>query len=555
MTTTMTHKASHKNHQYPILHSVATFPYITLTKDNTMTPNPKKMKLTEEEQDAEIPIIDNYINGVFVQPHSNEYIPVVNPATGATIAQVAVSNQQDVETAVAAAQAAFPAWKALTIKARAAIMMQFHSLVRQHAQELAALIVQENGKNITEALADVAKGNETVEYACSLPQLAAGRVLPVSSGNVVCHDRRTPLGVVVSIVPFNFPFMVPCWTLPIALVMGNTFILKPSEKVPMTMHRVAQLLQQAGVPPGVVTLLQTNQPAVIQSLIQHPAVQAVTFVGSSPIAASVATECRALHKRCTALGGAKNHLVALTDTCHIESTASDIVVSFAGCAGQRCMAASVLLLIGDKSQALLDSIVKKAAAIQPGTGPGQMGPVIDERSYQKICKYIQEATEQCGATLLLDGRTWNQEGGGHWIGPTIVLHQSSEDAMMKEEVFGPCLSVYKCASWEEAMRIENANPFGNAACVYTTNGGHAEWFLERFRASMLGCNIGIPVPREPFSFGGLYGTLSKYGDMDITGDGGMEFFSNRIKVTTRWPAVEDVPTTTTHDMAHFAGRM
>ncbi|GAX11872.1 hypothetical protein FisN_20Lh071 [Fistulifera solaris] len=524
-----------------------------------MTPNPKKMKVTEEHEEI-VPItIDNYINGVFVKPHSNEYIPVLNPTNGATIAHVAVSNNTDVETAVASAQAAFSAWSALTIKARAAILMQFHSLVRQHAQELAQLIVQENGKNITEALADVAKGNETVEYACSLPQLAAGRVLPVSSGHVVCHDRRKPLGVVVSIVPFNFPFMVPCWTLPIALVMGNTFILKPSEKVPMTMHRVTELLQQAGVPPGVVTMLQTNKPEVIQSLIQHPMVQAVTFVGSSPIAKTVASKCRALHKRCTALGGAKNHLVALTDTCHLESTATDIVVSFAGCAGQRCMAASVLLLIGEnKSQDLLDLIVKKAAAIQPGTDPGQMGPVIDQRSYQKIQKYIQEATEQCGATLLLDGRTWNQPGGGQWIGPTIVLHQSCNDAMMKEEVFGPCLSVYKCASWEEAIRIENANPFGNAACVYTANGGHAEWFLERFRASMLGCNIGIPVPREPFSFGGLYGTLSKYGDMDITGDGGMEFFSNRIKVTTRWPAVEDVPTTTTtttHDMAHFSGRM
>jgi methylmalonic acid semialdehyde dehydrogenase len=453
-----------------------------------MTPDPKKMKLTEEHETtaSEIPIIDNYIHGVFVKPHSNEYIPVLNPANGATIAQVAVSNEHDVATAVASAQAAFPAWSALTIKARAAILMQFHSLVRQHAQELAELIVQENGKNITEALADVAKGNETVEYACSLPQLAAGRVLPVSSGNVVCHDRRTPLGVVVSIVPFNFPFMVPCWTLPIALVLGNTFILKPSEKVPMTMHRVAELLQQAGVPPGVVTLLQTNKPKVIQTLIQHPAVQAVTFVGSSPIAKTVATECRKQYKRCTALGGAKNHLVALTDTCHLESTAADVVVSFAGCAGQRCMAASVLLLIGDKSQELLDRIVQKAAAIQPGTGPGQMGPVIDERSYVKIQKYIQGATEQCGATLLLDGRTWNQEGGGHWIGPTIVLHSSCDDAMMKEEVFGPCLSVYKCASWDEAIEIENANPFGNAACVYTAHGGHAEWFLERFRASMLG---------------------------------------------------------------------
>ena len=560
-----------------------------------MTPNPKKMKVTENDDAvADIPIvIDNYIDGVFVAPDSNEYMNVINPCHGSTIARVAVSNEQDVQRAVASAQAAFPAWSSRTMKARAAILLQFHALVREHAHELAELIVQENGKNITEALADVAKGNETVEYACSLPQLAQGRVLPVSSGGVVCQDRRTPLGVVVSIVPFNFPFMVPCWTLPIALVMGNTFILKPSEKVPLTMHRVASLLQQAGVPPGVVTLLHTNQPHVLQTLLQHPTVRAVTFVGSSPVAEHVATTCRALHKRCTALGGAKNHLVALTDSCHISSTASDVVVSFAGCAGQRCMAASVLLLVGSnndqKDQALLDAIVAQAAAIQPGTGPGQMGPVIDQRSYDKIVQCIHDAVHSCGAKVLLDGRTWkeqNTHGGGHWIGPTILLHQSPNDATMREEVFGPCLSVYKCASWDEAIRIENANPFGNAACVYTANGGHAEWFLERFRASMLGyvagvcalcctcvssfltrfcknrCNIGIPVPREPFSFGGLYGTLSKYGDMDITGDGGMEFFSNRIKITTRWPAVEEEQITTTaaassgpSDMAHFSGRM
>lgn len=452
-----------------------------------MTPSAKKPKLTEEEEEEEVnvPVIDNFINGVFVAPTSNEYISVVNPCDGSTIAKVAVSDDEDVKLAVESAKMAFPAWSGLTMKARAAIMLQFHALIRENAQELAELIVKENGKNITEALADVAKGNETIEYACSLPQVAQGRVLGVSSGGVTCQDRRTPLGVVVSIVPFNFPLMVPCWTMPIALVLGNTFILKPSEKVPMTMHRVASLLHQAGFPPGVVSLVNTNKPQTVQSLIRNPAVQAVTFVGSSPVAEIVARECRALHKRCTALGGAKNHLVALTDSCHMESTASDIVVSFAGCAGQRCMAASVLLLVGDNDQALLDAIVTKASAIQPGTGPGQMGPVIDKRSYDKIVGYIEGAVDKCGATVLLDGRKWKHEAG-NWIGPTILVHTSPNDATMREEVFGPCLSVYKCSSWEEAILIENSNPFGNAACVYTTNGGHAEWFLERFRASMLG---------------------------------------------------------------------
>ena len=278
--------------------------------------------------------------------------------------------------------------------------------------------------------------------------------------------------------------------MPIALVMGNTFLLKPSEKVPMTFYRVAALMKEAGFPDGVFNMVQGTKETV-QALIHHPDVQAVTFVGSSPVAKLVATECRALHKRCTALGGAKNHLVALPD-CHIPTAASDICVSFAGCAGQRCMAASVLLIVGEgESQSLLlKELVQKAAAIQPGTGPGKMGPVIDGASYRKIMSYIEDSVNNCSAKVLLDGRKSFEEkmynGGGHWIGPTILLHQSPADKTIREEVFGPVLSVYVCKSWEEAIEIENANPFGNAASIYTTNGANAEWFLERFRAGMLG---------------------------------------------------------------------
>lgn len=403
----------------------------------------------------------------------------------------------------------------------------------------------------------VAKGNETVEYACSLPQLAQGTTLKVS-GAVECTDRRDPLGVIASIVPFNFPFMVPMWTVPIALVMGNTVVLKPSEKVPLTMHRVAALFETAGFPPGVFNMVQGTRESV-EALIDNPSVKAVTFVGSSPVAKIVSTRCRALHKRCTALGGAKNHLVALPD-CEAEGASSDICVSFAGCAGQRCMAASVLMTIG-KQEELVTKLVEKAKKLEAGSAPGKLGPVIDTASYKKVISYI-EVAEQSGATILLDGRPWKKDEG-NWVGPTIIQHKSSDDKTMKEEVFGPVLSIYEASSWEEAMEIENANPFGNAASIYTTNGGSANWFLSRFRASMLGVNIGIPVPREPFSFGGLYGTNSKYGDMDITGDGAMEFFSNRIKVTSKWPLVrpqnghkrshEEMETT--KDSANFAGQM
>lgn len=531
--------------------------------------------------------VENYINGTFHAPSTGEYIDVINPADESVIGKVALSNAKDVVKAVDAASTALETWKSMTIKARAAIMMRFHTLIRDHAQELAELIVAENGKNITEALADVAKGNETVEYACSLPQLAQGNKLKVS-GQVYCEDRREPLGVVASIVPFNFPFMVPMWTLPIALVMGNTVILKPSEKVPLTMHKVASLIEQAGFPPGVFNMIQGTKEAV-QSIVEHPKIKAVTFVGSSPVAKIVKESCNAQHKRCTALGGAKNHLIALHD-CETDGAAKDICVSFAGCAGQRCMAASVLLLV-DAPSDLLEKLVAKTKEIEPGQGPGQLGPVIDNASYAKILSYI-EASEKAGAEVLVDGRSWKKDKG-NWIGPTILLHKSSSDKAIKDEVFGPVLSVYACKSWEEAIEIENANPFGNAASIYTTNGANADWFLERFRAAMLGVNIGIPgkqdemvtiiivfayfsctfshhllvlplislstVPREPFSFGGLYGTQSKYGDLDITAEGAMHFFSNCVKVSSKWPlqrkrhAAEI--TNGGADQANFAGSM
>ena len=281
-------------------------------------------------------------------------------------------------------------------------------------------------------------------------------------------------------------------------------------------------------------------------------------MGSSPVAKLVKERCNGLNKRCTALGGAKNHLVALDD-CSVDMAAKDIVVSFAGCAGQRCMAASVLLTIRE-NPTLIDKIVEVASNIQPGTQSKQMGPVIDIHSKNKILNYIADS-EANGAKVLLDGRHWNNNGE-NWIGPTILLHNHKDDKALQEEIFGPVLSIYSVTSWNEAIEMENSNPFGNAACIYTTNGGNAQWFLSRFRASMLGVNIGIPVPREPFSFGGLYGTRSKYGDMDITGDGAMEFFSNRLKITTKWPApILDEPTTTTTtntaptDHANFAGRM
>lgn len=475
----------------------------------------------------------NYINSAWIPSSSTDVLEVTSPCDGSVIGHIPLSNAADVAHAVAAGKAAFPGWSSLTVKSRAAIMLRFHALMGRHSQELAEIVVRENGKNISEALASVAKGLETVEWACSIPQLAQGKILEVSRG-IECRDWREPLGVIASIVPFNFPAMVPMWTIPIALVTGNCVIVKPSEKVPLTLKRIASLFEEAGLPPGVFQIVN-GTACVVEAICDHPDVAAVTFVGSSRVAELVSLRCKALNKRVLALGGAKNHLVALPD-CDIPSAASDIVASFAGCAGQRCMAASVLLCVGE-CERLISKVVEIAKKLTPGTQAGQVGAVIDGVSKNRIIGYIDEA-ERGGAKILLDGRVWANKTPGTWVGPTVILHTNKEDRAMHDEIFGPVISVYKVSSWAEALEIENASPYGNAASIYTTSGAAANYFQGRFRAAMIGVNIGVPVPREPFAFGGLSGTKSKYGDLDITGEGALEFFTNRRKITTKWPAHE-----------------
>jgi malonate-semialdehyde dehydrogenase (acetylating)/methylmalonate-semialdehyde dehydrogenase len=472
---------------------------------------------------------DNFIGGKYEAPEEPKYMDVNSPSTGDLIGRVCISSTKDVDHAVARAKAAWPAWKSQTVKTRATIMFKFHQLLGQHTNELVDLIMLENGKNRAEAIGDVAKGMETVEWACSMPQLFAGKTLEVSRG-ISCSEYRDALGVVACIVPFNFPAMVPMWTMPIALTCGNCVILKPSEKVPLTMNRIAVLAKEAGVPDGVFQMVHGTIDAV-NGLIDNEDVAAVTFVGSSRVAELVSKRARNLNKRCIALGGAKNHMVALPD-CNTEMAASDIMASFAGCAGQRCMAASVLLLVGDSDE-VLQKLVAKASGLTAGQEQGQVGPVIDAVSQARMLKYVNDA-EVGGAKILLDGRSWAKKEKGTWFGPTIILHENETDAALQDEIFGPVISCLRVKSWADAIRIENGNEHGNAAAVYTSHGGHADWFTSRFRAGMLGVNIGVPVPREPFSFGGMYGTKSKYGDMDITGDGAMEFFTTRKKITTKW---------------------
>jgi len=508
-------------------------------------------------------ITTNFINGEFKPSAAGGVLDVFSPSTGAVCNRVTVSTAEDVAEAVAAAEAAFPAWSTATVKRRAAIMFKFHELLDAAQDELTEIIITENGKNRAEAIASIAKGNETVEWACSLPQLVQGRTLEVSRG-ITCHDVREPIGIVASICPFNFPVMVPMWTVPIALAAGNCVILKPSEKVPGAAAVLARLLAQAGVPKGVFQVVNGTVD-VVNALCDHPAIAAVTFVGSSRVAEIVSKRCRANNKRVLALGGAKNHLVSLPD-CDVTMAAHDIVASFSGCCGQRCMAASVLLLVGEQPD-LIAKIVDKAATLLPGTEPGQVGPIIDPAAKARVISYIERSVAN-GATVLLDGRAWADKAPGNWIGPTVLVHKSKDDDAMKDEIFGPVLSVYVVGGWEEAIAIENSNPYGNAASIYTSSGGNAEWFTARFRAGMIGVNIGIPVPREPFSFGGLYPSLSKYGDLDITGEGALDLFTRRRKVTTKWgkptgPGTPGATATSTAaaaaaastDKASFVGRM
>jgi malonate-semialdehyde dehydrogenase (acetylating)/methylmalonate-semialdehyde dehydrogenase len=377
------------------------------------------------------------------------------------------------------------------------------------------------------------KGIETLEWATSLPQMIAGKYLEVSRG-ISCRETRDPLGVVVSIVPFNFPVMVPMWTVPIALGCGNAVILKPSEKVPLTMNYIASLMKQAGIPDGVFQIVNGTKPTV-DALIEHPDVKAVSFVGSSPVAKIVSDKARLLNKRALCLGGAKNHLCVLPDA-NYDMCTSDIMNSFAGSTGQRCMAASVLIVVGDVKPKFLELLVSKAKALKAGQEVGEIGPVIDQFSKERILRYINDAEQKNGAEVLVDGRSWADKKG-YWVGPTIMKHKSADDPAVKEEIFGPVLSIVEVKTWDEAIAIENTSTFGNAACIYTSIGEHSEYFLKRFQSAMLGVNIGVPVPREPFSFGGM--NMSNFAGQDITGDSCMEFFTQRKKITQKWIPPQD----------------
>jgi len=471
------------------------------------------------------PALRNHVGG---SPVDGELplLDVYDPSHGTVISRVPLSAAREVDAAVRSAQAAFPAWSALPIKERVQVFFRYKALLERHIDELAALVTEENGKIASEARAEILKAAELCEFACSLPQIATGELLEVSRG-VECRVERFPLGVVASITPFNFPNMVPNWTIPNAIALGNCMILKPSELVPLSANRIAELLLEAGLPPGVLQVVHGGRDAV-EAICDHPDISAVSFVGSTKVAKIVYRRATSQLKRCLALGGAKNHLIVMPDADR-EMAATNIVASMSGCAGQRCMAASVMVAV---QQA--DPVIARMAEVARAMVPGRdVGPVISDAALERITRYIDEA-EAAGAEVIVDGRGVKVPGkeGGYFIGPTIVDHVTPDMKIAQEEVFGPVLAIVRAKSLDEALAVENASPYGNAASVYTESGAVARRVMERANAGMVGVNVGVPVPREPFSFGGW--NESRFGVGDITGKGSIEFWTQAKKLTTKW---------------------
>jgi len=486
------------------------------------------MTAIEQSAPTKYPDVRNYIGGTFVDPSVEEHLDVTNPADGSVISRVPLSAANDVDRAVAAAKEAFPGWSEMPIKERVQVFFKYKALLEKNIDELAALVTEENGKVLSEGRAEVLKSAELTEFACSLPQITAGEVLEVSRG-VECRVERYPVGVVASITPFNFPNMVPNWTIPNAIALGNCMILKPSEQVPISAGRIAELLREAGLPDGVLNIVHGGQ-ATVESICDHPGIDGISFVGSTKVAKIVYRRGSSSInlKRVLALGGAKNHLIVMPDA-EPEMTSTNVVASMAGCAGQRCMAASVMMAVGKT-----DHIIERMVNIVRGMVPGvHIGPVISREAKARIESYISEA-EKMGAKVLVDGRGYSVPGkeNGYYVGPTLIDYVTPEMRIAQEEVFGPVMVIIRANNVEDAVRVQHGSPYGNAASVFTESGGVARYVMENASAGMVGVNVGVPVPREPFGFGGW--NDSKFGVGDITGRGSIEFWTKSKKMTTKW---------------------
>ena len=479
--------------------------------------------------------INHYIGGSVAEGSGGRYADVYNPALGEPCARVALASIEDVAAAVAAASAAFPAWAATPPLARARVLFNYLQLCQKHTDEFAAMIVREHGKTFADARGEVARGIEVVEFAVGIPQMLKGEFTDQIARGIDAWSMRQPLGVVAGITPFNFPVMVPMWMFPVAIACGNTFILKPSERDPSPSLLHARLLKEAGLPDGVFNVVQGDKGAV-DALLDHPDIQAVSFVGSTPIAEYIYARGSAAGKRVQALGGAKNHMVVMPDA-DMDMAVDALIGAAYGSAGERCMAISVAVAIGDAGDALVARLAERTRALKVADGMAdgaEMGPVVTQAAKQRIEKLIGEGVEQ-GATLVVDGRGFKvpERDNGFFVGGTLFDHVTPSMSIYKEEIFGPVLCVVRLPDVGSALELINRNEYGNGVAVFTRDGGVAREFVRQVQVGMVGVNVPLPVPMAFNSFGGWKKSL--FGDHHAYGPEGVRFYTRHKAVMQRWP--------------------
>jgi len=476
--------------------------------------------------------IEHWINGTFV-PAGDRTAPVTNPATGKVTGQVVLASVAESNAAVAAAKAAFPAWRDTSLARRTQILFAFRELLNTRKGELAAIITSEHGKVLDDALGEVTRGQEVVEFACGIPHLLKGSFTANASTNVDVHSVRQALGPVAIISPFNFPAMVPMWFFPLAIAAGNTVVIKPSEKDPTAVTWMAELWKEAGLPDGVFNVLHGDKVAV-DALLTHPDIKAVSFVGSTPIAKYVYETATANGKRVQALGGAKNHMIVLPDA-DLDLAADAAINAGFGSAGERCMAISALLAVGDIADELVGKIAERAQGLRTGDGLRgcDMGPLVTAQHRDKVAGYV-DAGEAAGATLVIDGRNIaaDADGEGFFVGPTLFDNVTTDMSIYTDEIFGPVLSVVRVDSYDQALATINSNPYGNGTAIFTNDGGAARRFENEVEVGMVGINVPVPVPMAYYSFGGWKNSL--FGDTHAHGTEGVGFFTRGKAVTSRW---------------------
>jgi malonate-semialdehyde dehydrogenase (acetylating)/methylmalonate-semialdehyde dehydrogenase len=485
--------------------------------------------------ERKVETVSFYVNGAWEQPEGRTRQPITNPATGELLAQVAYATDADVDRAVRAAHEAFLKWREVPVVDRVQVLYHYKALLEDHAGEIAAILTRENGKTSDDARAEVRRMIQMVEVACGMPSLMMGDSLNDVAQGIDCKTVRQPIGICAGITPFNFPAMVPMWMLPFAVACGNTFVLKPSEKVPLTPTRAIELLHEAGVPAGVVNLVHGGREAV-DALLHHPLVKAISFVGSTPVAKYIYSTAAAEGKRVQALGGAKNHLIVMPDA-DMPKTVEAIIGSAFGAAGERCLAGSVLVPVGEAADPLLDLLVKRTKALAVGDGSQQgteMGPLVTSDHCKRVEGYVEKGVAE-GATPLVDGRERKgvpSGSGGFFLGPTVFDHVTPEMTIAREEIFGPVLSVIRVKTLDDAVALVNRSPFGNATAIFTSSGKAAREYSTRCEVGMVGVNVGVAAPMAFFPFAGWRNSF--FGDLHAHGKDAVGFYTEQKVIMSRW---------------------